>query len=168
VARKDFNASDDYNPDDIYSGGSMDAHGHSSNLRCHVPRAWLGPLTMLVASPQWPEYDSVQAIIRDALYHRMHWASTQRDREATVGVARAMAIMRLQQKREEAERRMEEAEELDVSINDTVLKLLHAGDSKSANVLLDEFEDTVRTTQEEPHLTTLLETIERLRKRAWR
>ena len=167
MARRDFQA-DEYDPDEIYAGGSMDTHGHSSNLRCHVPKTWLGPMSSLIASPEWPEYRDTQSIIRDALYHRLHWTTTQKDREAAPGVARAMAIMRFERSREAAEQMMHEAEEMDQGINNTVIELLRAGDNDSATRLLNEFDDTVRQTFPEPHLSRLLETIERLRKRAWR
>lgn len=103
MARADF--ADGYSIDDIYAGGSKDEQGHSSNLRCHVPDSWLGALAELVASKEWPEYKTVQHIIRDAVYHRIKWASNQSDRGRLPGVKLAI-VMAEQEERLDGQTRM--------------------------------------------------------------
>ena len=78
MPRNDFTTSRyDYN--EIYSGSSKDERGSSSNLRCKIPDSWAAQITRLAYDPQWPEYDTPQGFIRDAIYHRLHWVSQQRE-----------------------------------------------------------------------------------------
>lgn len=78
-----------YDPNEIVTG-SQDDHGHSINLRVHIPTPWRAMMEQYIQSDQWPEYSSIQAIFRDALYHRLHWISTQKDRTQFPNVRMAM------------------------------------------------------------------------------
>lgn len=84
MARSDFAAADTsasvYDPNEIHTP-SQDEKGHSVNLRLHVPVPWHGILQQIVSSDDWPEYRSIHDIVRDALYHRMHWIGQQKNRE---------------------------------------------------------------------------------------
>lgn len=78
LPRNDFtNSRYDYN--EIYSGSSKDERGSSSNLRCKIPDSWAAQISRLAYDSEWPEYDTPQGFIRDAIYHRLHWVSQQRE-----------------------------------------------------------------------------------------
>ena len=90
MAHKDFaSESGGYDPDEIMTS-SQDNHGHSTNQRVHIPPTWRAQMEQLIQSEQWPEYNSLQAIVRDALYHRLRWTGTQKNRSQYPGIQRAM------------------------------------------------------------------------------
>lgn len=90
MAHSDFaSESGGYDPNEIMTG-SQDKHGHSTNLRVHVPTTWRAMIEQLIQSDQWPEYSSLQAVFRDSLYHRLHWTTTQKNRGQFPNIARAM------------------------------------------------------------------------------
>lgn len=91
MAREDLR-DDAYDPNQVYIGGSKDAQGHATNIRAKIPDTWMGSIGEIVNSPDWPEYRSVQDFYRDAIYHRMRWASRQPDRTTSPRVAKLMAI----------------------------------------------------------------------------
>ena len=78
-----------YDPDEIMTT-SQDHHGHSTNQRVHIPVTWRAMMEQLIQSEQWPEYHSIQAIVRDALYHRLRWTGTQKNRPQFPDIKRAM------------------------------------------------------------------------------
>lgn len=90
MARENF-VDDGYDPQEIYAGGAKDADGHSTNIRCHIPDPWMGAIQELIASPEWPEYRTPQDFYRDAIYHRIRWASRQPDRTSSARVRTLMA-----------------------------------------------------------------------------
>jgi len=101
MAHEDFaSEAGGYDPDEIVTV-AQDAHGHSTNLRVHVPTTWRAMMEHIIQSDQWPEYTSVQTILRDALYHRLHWTGTQKDRSQHPGVARAMVRERYRKRLDE-------------------------------------------------------------------
>ena len=79
MAREAF-IDDGYDPDEIYSGGSKDKQGHSTNLRVHVPDPWMAVMGELVSNVNWPEYRTIQHFVRDAIYHRLRWVERTRTR----------------------------------------------------------------------------------------
>lgn len=94
MARQDF-IDDGYSEEEIYSGGSKDNQGHSTNVRAHVPDPWMAAIGELIASPDWPEYKTSQHFIRDAIFHRLHWSIRQTNRRTNERVRRLIAISRL-------------------------------------------------------------------------
>lgn len=98
MAREDFTAeSSDYDINQVYTGSASDDNGHSVNLRCNIPTHWAASITELVNSVDWPEINSTQAFVRDAIYHRMHWASEQTDRTRIESVRKLRAIELMKQ-----------------------------------------------------------------------
>lgn len=98
VAREDFKAeTTDYDVNQIYIGKATDDNGHSTNLRCNLPTHWSATILELINSPQWPEYNSMQSFIRDAVHHRMNWAGEQTDRGRIESVQRLRAIENMKQ-----------------------------------------------------------------------
>ena len=101
MAREDLRNTS-YDENQIYTGGAKDSHGHSTNIRCHIPDNWIGAIAELVASPDWPEFTTPQHFYRDAIFHRMHWASQQPDRrtsprvKALIGLAQGQASLNYQ------------------------------------------------------------------------
>jgi hypothetical protein len=79
LSRSQF-ANEVYDPNEIYTGPATDKEGHSSNMRCAIPTPWAGAVSEVVNSPEWPEIKSSQDFIRDAIYHRLHWTSEQKNR----------------------------------------------------------------------------------------
>lgn len=93
MAREDYEGG--YRIDEILTR-SQDEHGHSANLRVHVPVPWRALMEQVCQSDAWPEYRSIQDIVRDSLYHRLHWVSGQKEREAFPEVRAAMMQVRLE------------------------------------------------------------------------
>jgi hypothetical protein len=91
LARDSFR-NDSYDPSEVYAGGAKDAQGHSANIRCHIPDHWVAAVSELVNSSEWPEYKTPQDFYRDAVYHRMRWASAQTDRSGSDRVRSLMAL----------------------------------------------------------------------------
>ena len=90
MARDAF-VDDGYDPAEVYSGGAKDSDGHSTNIRAHIPDPWMGAISQLVASNDWPEYKTPQDVYRDAIYHRMRWAARQPDRSSSPRIRTLMA-----------------------------------------------------------------------------
>lgn len=91
MARNDLR-DDAYDPNEVYIGGSKDSDGHSTNIRAKIPDTWMGAVGEIVASPDWPEYRTVQDFYRDAIYHRMRWAARAPDRSTSPKVKALMAL----------------------------------------------------------------------------
>ncbi len=92
MAREKLNDANVYDPDVVYTGRSTDSHGHSTNIRSHIPDPWVAIVSEFVHSADWPEYMSPQAFYRDAIYHRMKWASMHSDRWTSARVKALIAI----------------------------------------------------------------------------
>ncbi len=90
LARDKF-VDDGYDPQEIYAGGAKDSDGHSTNIRAHIPDPWMGMISELVASPEWPEYRKPTDVYRDAIYHRIRWAGRQTNRKTSDRVRTLMA-----------------------------------------------------------------------------
>jgi len=63
-----------YDPHHFYVSSS-DGNGRTSAMRVNVPPAILAEMTAIVQSGRVAEYKTVQAIVRDALVHRMRFLS---------------------------------------------------------------------------------------------
>lgn len=83
-------------------------HDHSSNVQLPLPKELKGHLQTIVNQGMFP-YTSVQAIIRDAIVHRLEWLSGQNpaDLETPQVVAFERMLAR-QEMRAEAQRAQEE------------------------------------------------------------
>jgi len=92
LAREKLNDASVYDINIVYTGKSTDSHGHSTNIRSHIPDPWVATVAEFVNSPDWPEYTTFQAFYRDAIYHRMKWASMQPDRWVSDRVKALIAI----------------------------------------------------------------------------
>lgn len=90
MAHNDFVAQGNtYDPNEIMTK-ARDAHGHSTNQRVHIPPSWRAIMEVYIQSDLWPEYTGIQPIVRDALYHRLHWAAEQKARGDSPMVKQAM------------------------------------------------------------------------------
>ena len=142
MARQDFE-DDGYSPEEIYSGGSKDTQGHSTNLRCTVPDPWMAAIGELIASADWPEYKTSQHFVRDAIFHRITWAGKQPSRGDNERVKRLVAMSKLQA---EINYRAMERESFDDLLNDIKKSLRDAhadGDILGMRELLKEIEHTL-------------------------
>ena len=90
MAHKDFaSEAGGYDPDEIMNR-SQDHNGHSTNQRVYIPPAWKAMMEQVTQSDQWPEYRGYQDVVRDSLYHRLHWIATQKNRGRFPDVKSAM------------------------------------------------------------------------------
>lgn len=71
-----FTPEDGYSPDQFFTPAS-DTKGHSERVRVNLRPDVLPALGALVASGQFEAYRSTHDVIRDAIYHRLHWLADQ-------------------------------------------------------------------------------------------
>lgn len=88
-----------YDPDEIMTR-SQDHNGHSTNQRVYIPPTWKAMMENIKDSDQWPEYRGFQDIVRDALYHRLHWITAQKNRGQYPEVQSAMVRERYRKRLE--------------------------------------------------------------------
>jgi hypothetical protein len=128
-----------YSPDDIVTS-SQDDHGHSAHLRVHVPKYWASMLEFLTHSPWWPEYRSSQDVLRDAIYHRLHWVDQQHGREQFPHVQEALARERLLARLRADEADAAHREEMLADIERSLSRNLAEGDVEAARKTIEEAE----------------------------
>lgn len=150
VARDDFKTQDpsEYSIDDVWRG-SADKQGHSAYVRVPVPKHWSGQMIAIVQSGDF-DYKSQQDFVRDAIYHRLHWAgSVMRDGKflARLGVDKLQAHL---------EHYMVEAEgfkEFTTRLDEAAAMAQNAGDSREFATLIDVMRDEADATLREPFRT---------------
>lgn len=152
-----------YDPNAIYSG-SQDQHGHSANLRLTIPKHWLATFSELVQSSEFPEYKSNQSIIRDAIYHRMHHVANM-SRSIAPHIARAMAMDILETRSAQVREVADQADNIISDMRITLDQAIRHGDYEAARRLLLEYEETIEIHFPEPHLTRLMDEVDRYRSR---
>lgn len=157
MPRNDFNSSRyDYN--EIYSGSSKDEKGASSNLRCKIPDSWAAQVTRLAFDPMWPEYETPQSFIRDAIYHRLHWVSEQRasGRELiATNLAQLMALHDMQEDLRLDAATRSEFQETKKMMGVQFTEIMADGDISSLRSLLVDFESRADVFRE-PYKALLL------------
>jgi hypothetical protein len=153
----------DYDVDQIITA-SQDKFGHSANVRTHIPRPWVGMINEIVQSDDWPEYKGQNAFIRDAIYHRLHWASEQSDRYMKPEVAKQIIIAQRMASYEQLRQDLEQIEELMTDLDDTFRKVVSSGDLATAKTMLSDFEDMAHSEFRSPHLEKLLDKASVLRR----
>lgn len=158
MARTDY-AQGVYDIDEIYTGGSKDHQGHSTNLRVHVPDPWVGVIAELVGSPHFPEYKNSQDVIRDALYHRLKWATSHRDRSSDEQIKALMAITAQKARLHAADRLRGEAVAFREEIDTTMRRILADGGGQAAASWLEEMAHQIDTDVPEPYRSNLMEVI---------
>ena len=131
-----------YDPDTIVTD-SQDGHGHSAHLRVHVPKTWGAIMHGVVNSDAWPEYRTTQDILRDALYHRLHWIEQQKNREQVPGVAESIRRERLRTEIERSNLEQEERQQFVGEVEQGLGRRIAAGDIDGARKLLDQAEVVV-------------------------
>jgi hypothetical protein len=162
VARDDLR-DDAYDPNQIYVGGSKDSQGHSTNIRAKIPDTWMGSIGEIVNSPDWPEYRSVQDFYRDAIYHRMRWATRQPDRLSSPKVKHLIALAQSKAALDYANLVRQSNQELVTDAERTLRDLAADGNQLALKQAIKELE-TGLDQMEEPwrsELARLLETYER-------
>lgn len=162
MARTDFR-DDAYDPNDVYMGGAKDSQGHSTNIRAHIPDTWTGMISEIVASPDWPEYQTLQDFYRDAIYHRMRWAQRQHGRSQNPRVRTLMAIINSQASLQYASTVRTAAEEQVQAAGRTLAEMVADGNVIAIRETIKELEANL-TDLPEPwrtRLATELETWER-------
>lgn len=142
MPRNDFTKSRyDYN--EIYSGSSKDEKGASSNLRCKIPDSWAAQITRLAFDKDWPEYETPQSFIRDAIYHRLHWVSEQRESGRVMvatNLAQLMALHDIQEDLELDASTRTEFQETKKKMSAQFTDILADGDIASLRGMIVDFE----------------------------
>lgn len=67
-----------YSIDKFYTQ-STDKRGHTEHIRVGLPPGLLAKVQELVQGSQFPDYRTSQDIVRDAVYHRLHYLADQND-----------------------------------------------------------------------------------------
>lgn len=62
----------EYSPDKFYTHAT-DQKGHSSQFRVAFPPNVASQIASLAASDKYPDYQTAQHVIRDAVFHRLQW-----------------------------------------------------------------------------------------------
>lgn len=84
-----------------------------------------------VQSESWPEYRTVADIVRDALYHRLHWASEQKHRGNFPNVAQAVIRERYRKRLEQDAQYEQEMREFRNQIDVTLTQMLQRDEHES-------------------------------------
>lgn len=167
MARSDFAAQSGggYDINDIITS-SQDEHGHSVNLRLTVPKSWNAILHKIKESDSWPEYTSANAIMRDALYHRLHWISEQKNRQAFPAIDEAIAIAQAESSLELDNRRAERVAVLRKKIDDVLGEMLSNYEYEALVEWVDDFAEHQLPRIQQPHRKKLEEQLSMYRRRA--
>lgn len=145
MARKDFdNGGWDWNQ--IYTGPASDDHGHKASPRVAYPDSWMAAISILIQpGNEWPEYDSVAAFIRDAVFARMQWAAQQAERSVDARVKSLMQLeaneARLNYMAVMRARVLAHLEKMDKVFRDAMAD----GDRKGVSKIIHEFEESLDT-----------------------
>lgn len=67
---------DTYDPSKFYVR-SVDKNGHKESFYVTMPPIWHGIVNEIARSDKYPDYRSVQDLVRDALIHRIHYLNTE-------------------------------------------------------------------------------------------
>lgn len=75
MPREEFQTqqSGEYSVDDVWTKAT-DKQGHSAYLRVPIPKHWAGEVSAIIESNRFG-YRNQQDFVRDAVYHRLHWAA---------------------------------------------------------------------------------------------
>jgi len=147
VARENFKTHDpsEYKIDDVWRGSS-DKQGHSSYIRTPVPKHWSGQINAIVQSGRF-DYKSQQDFIRDAVYHRLHWAGKVIKDDKFLA---RLSVDKLQAHLEHYTVEMEGYREFETKLDEAAAMAQHAGDSREFASLIDILKDEADTTLREP------------------
>ena len=157
MARDQFQTNDpsEYDVDEIWKGSS-DKQGHSAHIRVPVPKHWSGQIQSIIHNDKF-DYKSPQEFARDAIYHRLRWASEKLKDEkfqARLGVDKLQAHV---------EHYVVEAEgyrEFTARLDEAAALAQSAGDSKEFAALIDLMRDEADVTLREPFRTEAVERLE--------
>lgn len=147
MAREEFKSHDptEYNIDDIWRG-SADKKGHSAYIRTPVPKHWAGQMNAIVQSDLF-DYKSQQDFVRDAVYHRLHWAGeVMRDRKF---IAR-LGVDKLQARLEHYMIETEGFAEFKTRLDEAAMMATSTGDSREFATIIDLMRDEAAETLREP------------------
>ena len=122
-------------------------------------------MAQIINSDMWPEYRSNQDIIRDALYHRLHWIDQQKNRGNIPAIAAALARARLQRVLFQQTSDSAEWVQLSNDIHTTLTIRLNEGDFTGVKEFINQAMDAVDDF-EEPYRTRLVEQLRNLHARA--
>lgn len=157
--RARMRGTDAYDPDKPWRGAS-DAQGHSAYFRLPVPKNWSGRIEAIVQNPRF-KYQTAQEFIRDAVWHRFHWAGQKlKDPAFHQGLGLSAMELLLGEYQEE----LEEAARFKEMVGATVHMAREAGDWDEFQKKIDSLETMAREGLREPMLSDVLEDLSRYRR----
>ncbi len=163
MAREVLDRRTEYDQDVVYTGGAKDGQGHSTNIRAHIPDPWVGAISELVGSKEWPEYTTAQRFYRDAIFHRLRWCASQPNRTSPRIIA-LIAIAQGQAELDATNLRREASKEYVENARTTLATLLADNDEASAREELKTLEATSEHLQD-PWRADLQREIDRVERR---
>lgn len=139
-------ASDEYSPGQFHVRAT-NAYDHSNSHRLHLPRELDGMAQEIVAMV--PAYRSVSDLIRDAIYHRVHYLSGRGLNNPLV--LRWLELEKGQAAIERAKTEVEMHKSIVEEARVTIEQLTEAGDWGQLELMLDSLEPTLEAMRDPWH-----------------
>jgi hypothetical protein len=155
MAREEFIDSA-YSINEVYTGGASDQKGHSVNPRVKMPDHWLAAIHAVVDDLNaFPEYRRNHvAFIRDAIHHRLVWASEQTNRGDMSRVRHHAAMLKAEAQLQLRTQTRDQFTALSKLLDSTFTTALIEGDLTGIQELMDDFATTLNDWPE-PYRTKL-------------
>jgi hypothetical protein len=159
-----WGVTDDYDVASFYPEAT-DGRGHSDNLRVRLKPEIAGEIGALVASGVIPEYATPQAVIRDAIVHRLHWLSENTD-DPVLAAKMAEAVRRtvIEETTQRYTRLIDSFEEFISRTRAVCDRALKFGDSHGVAGYLDDVTEYAENSRE-PYRSMLLAVVKDYRSR---
>lgn len=159
-----WGVTDDYDITSFYPEAA-DGRGHSDNLRVRVKPEIAGEIGALVASGVIPEYTTPQAMVRDAIVHRLHWLAENIDNPALAAkLQEAIRRTVVEETTQRYIRLVDSFEEFVSRTREVCERALRFGDHHGVAEYLDDVVEYAENSRE-PYRSTLLAVVTYYRER---
>lgn len=141
-----------YSADNFYTV-SADSKGHSAFFRVALPTNVAAEINRLIASGNLPVYATSQDLIRDAIYHRLHWLG---DRLLDPRLRHSMGV---QQRLADRRQQVDEVRALEDLVDESRMaleKAVELQDLHLLNEVLTSLEEEVETGIRDPYKGQLM------------
>lgn len=136
-----------YSTDQFYTRAT-NAHDHSAKLRLHLPPDALAAAEEVIQ--QVPAYRSIADLLRDALYHRVHYLATDRKMSTPI-IDRWLDLEAGQAAIDRARVEIEMHKAIVTDARRTLDELLTVGDRGQALLMLEALEPTLEAMRDPWH-----------------